>query len=761
MARNGFIKKRAGDSLRDFPSAAVHNAALDAITEMRGRMFGTTRESEPFLRGDVLIRNDSGFDRDRFEILGIQEPTVTPVGNLLEFQNNLVLSGVMPTKPGYPDDVPQVITHARRFAVLAEALPRGQIGLAFTHSVCVVRVVMTSFGDEWADIDPTQDVGESAWLRSGPSGGAQILYHEGMDDPDNFSETSVYWAVVRLGAGEDAAFYARITDGPADFDCTESGSGGSGSGSFSCTNAYAWKEVRPIRCGYFEDLEGGRSGDLTVNPAFETSQATDVPVGSIVRMHRGFYDKECDVQECLFSFGPGGSGGAAIILVLGMVVTPSMLTNCTTGSGSGNEIACRTKLHFGMLQTYDEDCDAWTSHYCVLIADINANTLQPTRRYRAWPSKQPVLLQGIPIPVDSPCQNDPTVYPVYFADEGDPTRTLLIIRAIGSLCPSEESGSGATGSGSSSTASEPVCADTPLKVYEAQPLRFDIDLCAWTTADESVYVTEKCGHKLPTGLKLIGEYHTMAPVLLIEGEGTGDGPGGGGNGNDGPAFPGQCKPLYMVECPGITMKTTAVEKIECQGNLDVSCTEGMGDVVITFRIEQWVCGHLVKRTKKVVRSLCCCTIGCFPGAGVPLKCPPCDALDPADVATAIVGTIAVTGDCQCVAGSYVMTSDGYTGCYSVQFTACTDKFGNPLEWYFALCCTTNGWVAVLTCGPCDADTSDLDNPPAGSDCAIIATNGTVTNCQDKLFSGGGFSGCGSCPQSIDCGDYCAEFTFTG
>src|SRR5262249_39474828 len=73
-------------------------------------------------------------------------------------------------------------------------------------------------------------------------------------------------------------FWARITQ-------VGSGSGASGSGP-GCKTPNAFVEVEEGPCGSWVDRPNGRSGTLTVDPAYEVNNVT-VAVGTVVWMWRG------------------------------------------------------------------------------------------------------------------------------------------------------------------------------------------------------------------------------------------------------------------------------------------------------------------------------------------------------------------------------------------------------------------------------------------------------------------------------------------
>ncbi len=77
--------------------------------------------------------------------------------------------------------------HVGRFVILAEPLADGEIGRAFAHGVCPVKINVEDESHTFADIEDAQ----THYLKSGTSGAAQILWAE--------SGTGEVWAIVRLG----------------------------------------------------------------------------------------------------------------------------------------------------------------------------------------------------------------------------------------------------------------------------------------------------------------------------------------------------------------------------------------------------------------------------------------------------------------------------------------------------------------------------------------------------------------------------------
>jgi hypothetical protein len=190
-------KAKRGDPL--VIPAATFNTFIDVARDFQGRQRSTRGAAVHEQRdsGIVLVRNDSGADRERFDVLGISGVIITPAANLAEFKRRPALVGEVPAAE-----------HRGRLVVLAEPLPAGAIGRAYAAGVCIARVDMLTAEQATADVK----VNDPAALESSSSGALQILWVE--------AGTGVKWAVVRFGGGGGGEIerMAVITMGPADPD---------------------------------------------------------------------------------------------------------------------------------------------------------------------------------------------------------------------------------------------------------------------------------------------------------------------------------------------------------------------------------------------------------------------------------------------------------------------------------------------------------------------------------------------------------------
>ena len=90
-------KVKPGDPL--ILPAATYNAFVDAARDRQERQRSATNDRLPDWRqtGIVLVRNDSGADRERFDVLSVSGPVITPTNNADAFKERVAIKGVTPT----------------------------------------------------------------------------------------------------------------------------------------------------------------------------------------------------------------------------------------------------------------------------------------------------------------------------------------------------------------------------------------------------------------------------------------------------------------------------------------------------------------------------------------------------------------------------------------------------------------------------------------------------------------------------------------
>ncbi|GIW89557.1 MAG: hypothetical protein KatS3mg108_3881 [Isosphaeraceae bacterium] len=187
-------KVQAGERL-EIPAEAW-NAFLDAVRWVRQQQHSRDQEAGAEFRqtGIVKVRNQSGADRERFDILGVADPIIQPADNAQEFKNRVALEGVVPT-----------MEHRGRFLILLEPLKAGAIGRGIIAGVTLARLLVTSQLYEFAQVIP----GNTHALENVPAGSARVLWIES-------SGSSERWAVVRLDDGDYEAHVLITSNVPDD-----------------------------------------------------------------------------------------------------------------------------------------------------------------------------------------------------------------------------------------------------------------------------------------------------------------------------------------------------------------------------------------------------------------------------------------------------------------------------------------------------------------------------------------------------------------
>jgi len=172
-------KVQSGDPLA-IP-ATTFNTLIDSARDHQAQKQRTAQGHQPSFPqpGIISVMNVTGAARDRFDIVGLAGPSITPTMNLDEFKNHPLFFGAMPST-----------LYRGRFAVLLEPLDSVAIGRALVSGVSPVRIDVTDTGHSFADVKDA----EAGHLASSDSGSATILWKD--------SGTGVKWAVIRLGSAD-------------------------------------------------------------------------------------------------------------------------------------------------------------------------------------------------------------------------------------------------------------------------------------------------------------------------------------------------------------------------------------------------------------------------------------------------------------------------------------------------------------------------------------------------------------------------------
>ena len=158
--------------------AEIYRRLLDTIRYVENLRASPSNDMVRFNSspGIVQVRNDSGRDLKRGEVLGISDAWPDPYDNLQAYKNRAILHGDTPD-PG----------HVGKFVILTAPLADGKVGPAVIDGLVYAKVDITDVAHKFADT--SDGVYES--LTSGPAGGAQII-----DAPGGLG---VVDCLVRLG----------------------------------------------------------------------------------------------------------------------------------------------------------------------------------------------------------------------------------------------------------------------------------------------------------------------------------------------------------------------------------------------------------------------------------------------------------------------------------------------------------------------------------------------------------------------------------
>lgn len=177
------MKKVTGGSPLRIPASA-YNAFVDAAQahiESQSRGGAGNIDFLVDRNNPVPIRNDTDKNLLWGEILGIEEPLFLPELNEGEFQSKIQLIGILPMNK-----------HAEKLAILAEPIPKGEIGFAWVSGLCPTKVYVLN--EEQTSPFTTAGIieGETLSLSAG-AGNIPILWKE--------TGIGTKWAIVRLGGG--------------------------------------------------------------------------------------------------------------------------------------------------------------------------------------------------------------------------------------------------------------------------------------------------------------------------------------------------------------------------------------------------------------------------------------------------------------------------------------------------------------------------------------------------------------------------------
>ncbi len=170
---------------------------VDAASDFQRRSLNRGSSAVPpdTKNGIIIVRNQSGSDRDRFDVLGLSTVIITPTQNAQKFASRWALNAALPAA-----------THTGKFAILQEPIKSNAFGLAMIVGVSPVYVTR-----------PTGETSEIAGLKVGQTyleaglTGAQILWEDS-------GGTTPHLALVRMPAALDLTIIRmRVTSVQGDY----------------------------------------------------------------------------------------------------------------------------------------------------------------------------------------------------------------------------------------------------------------------------------------------------------------------------------------------------------------------------------------------------------------------------------------------------------------------------------------------------------------------------------------------------------------
>jgi hypothetical protein len=192
--------KKVSAGQRFAPPAALWNEMIDVVDFVRDLRRNGGAIAGEGLGADgaiVSVQNNSGADRDQFEVLAISAPVYDPATALAPFKQFRALAGVAPDVGSFTADGMD-----GRFGVLLQPIRSGGVGRAMVAGVVQCQVNLTATWHFRADIAD----GDCAKLTSYPGGSARILAIDR-------EATGTKWAWVQLGVNPLVTYYGEL-DGP-------------------------------------------------------------------------------------------------------------------------------------------------------------------------------------------------------------------------------------------------------------------------------------------------------------------------------------------------------------------------------------------------------------------------------------------------------------------------------------------------------------------------------------------------------------------
>lgn len=226
---------KAGEPLKI--SAKAFNTLMDSAEIIKNQQRNTNKPSS-FAVSDnnyILIRNQTGARRQRFDAVSLSTPIFTPTMDLNAFQTQIVFDVIAIT--GNLNE---------QLVILQETLDVGAIGRACLHGVTPVRI-----GNYQPGCHYVRGVNDYSTLMAGPTGSIKILWCQ--------NTTNTQWALVDMDHSSTTPATYQVQSLHDD------------AGKYNCYEVFwaddYWAGVNPLRiCRVTVETEGHlfSAGDLLV-----------------------------------------------------------------------------------------------------------------------------------------------------------------------------------------------------------------------------------------------------------------------------------------------------------------------------------------------------------------------------------------------------------------------------------------------------------------------------------------------------------------
>ena len=168
---------------QDYLTQPLIDSHALAIQELQAIVGGQIPDHRDVEQAMVYVKNNTGSDLTKGAVVALGDPIYhDPTGDEAMFlHGELAFTGETPSETG---------GHEGKFAVLDQAIGKGNVGVACIQGVVRVKVIFATGTEKWADI--TDD--STATLTAAVTGSARILWREG-------SGAGTVWCACLIGCG--------------------------------------------------------------------------------------------------------------------------------------------------------------------------------------------------------------------------------------------------------------------------------------------------------------------------------------------------------------------------------------------------------------------------------------------------------------------------------------------------------------------------------------------------------------------------------